>query len=213
VECVLHIRSGRKDRRSHAYPARTMISDQHWAKIKHVLHRVEVDADTVMVDELSLRDELDRLAAHYVNRKPLPPTTKQLQGIVSDAIGQIDALRETFGPQQIETMYAGDKEAAELRGLLDKLKANLQSADFAEAREAPEIVQRGQCMEMEWPKGGNARKLQNEYWTALALLWRRVVPQTTNKEVVTFVAIITGAKPETIRSYLYRRSSAIARCN
>lgn len=185
-----------------------MSSDQHdqqWARVKALLlARIHVDADTVTVDKRSLRDELDRLNAKYAELAKLPPTMKQLQGIVGDAIEQIDALRQTFGPHEIATMYAGDKAAAELRDLLDKIGANLQSADFDEAREAPEIVQRGQCMEMEWPKGGNARKLQNEYWTKLALLWQRMAPQTTNKDVVTFVAIITGAKPETIRSYLYR---------
>jgi hypothetical protein len=184
------------------------MSSDRWAQVKALLlARVHVDADTVTVGKRSLRDELDRLAVLYtaVNRKP--PTIKQLQGIVGAAIGQIDALRETFGPRCIETMYAGDKEAAELRDLLDKLEANLRSADFAGAREAPEIVQRGQCMEMEWPKGGSAHKLENEYWIALAKLWQRLVPQTTKKDVVTFVEIVTGAKPSTIRSYLYRSSA------
>jgi hypothetical protein len=184
-----------------------MSSNQQWARVKALLlARVHLDADTVTVGKLSLRDELDRLSAKYAaNRKV--PTTRQLRKLFGAAIGQIDALRETFGPRCIETMYAGDKEAAELRDLLDKLEANLRSADFAGAREAPEIVQRGQCMEMERPKGGNARKLENEYWAKLAMLWERMVPQTTKKDVVTFVEIVTGAKPSTIRSYLYRSSA------
>jgi hypothetical protein len=182
-----------------------MISDQQWAQVKAVLARVGVDADAAMIGKLSLRDELDRLALRYAELANLKvPTTRQLQGIVGDAIGQIDALRQTFGPEQIETMYAGDKEAAELRGLLDRLEANLRSARLDEARDAPEIVQRGQRMEMEQPTMGNARKIENEYWTELAQLWQRVVPTARPKAIVTFVEIVTGAKPATIRSYLYR---------
>jgi hypothetical protein len=187
-----------------------MTSDQQWEKIKHVLKRVGVDADTVTAGKRPLRDELDRLDAKYAelaNRKP-PLTVKQLRDTVGDYIAQIDALRESSAPDRIETMYVGDGEAAELRGLLDRIKGNLvrqlKANQFDGARDAPEIVQRGQCMEMQRPKGGNARKLQNEYWIALVKLWRQLVPQTTSKDVVTFVEIITGAKPETIRSYLYR---------
>jgi protein subunit release factor A len=184
-----------------------------------LLARVHVDADTVMVDKLSLRDELDRLNAKYAElakRKP-PPTMKQLQDTVSATIAQIDAmsaftLKDPGDPDSfssIETFYAGDKEVAKLRKLLDRIKANLQSASFDEARDAPEIVQREQDREMQQPKCGNAHKLTNEYWTKLAKLWQRMVPQTTNKDVVTFVEIVTGAKPETIRSYLSRSSRCI----
>lgn len=195
-----------------------MISDPQWKEIKSALHRVGVNADTVPVGKLSLRDKLDRLNVQYAaNRKP-PPTMKQLRDYVNDTIEKIDALRSAFFVQEadqetgqkkdiatIVTGYAGDEEAAELRGMLDKVKANLRSVkSFDEARDAPEIVQRGQWFEMQQAKCGNAHKLTNEYWIALAKLWRRLVPQTTGKEVVTFVEIVTGAKPETIRSYLHR---------
>ena len=197
-------------------------SDKQWAEIERVRHHAGVDADTVMIGKCSLRDELDRLAAEYAelaNRKPLP-TMKQLRDDVGDIIEKIDALRRAFFIQvqevdqetgqkkeiaTIATMYAGDQEAAELRGLLDKIGANLRSEKrFEEARDAPEIVQHEQGLRTE-KRGSNASKDADDWYRRrLARIWQQVAPQAKRTRLVDFLVVVTGDSEAAIKTFVYR---------
>ncbi len=190
----------------------TTLTGTRWSEIKREVQRVGVDADTVMVDETPLQEELDRLAAQYVEHAKVKiPTTRQLKQVITDSIDEIVSLRDTFGPQTLSTYYAGDALAAKAREVLNQLEAELRSSVVTEGREYPEIGQQEQDLVLEAAPGSNAANpARQQYWDRLARIWHTAIaPQAQRQcrrdDLINFMIACTGANAKAISNYLDRR--------
>jgi hypothetical protein len=186
-------------------------SAKQWDEIKREVGRVGVDADTVMVGETPLHDELDRLAAQYIEHSQRKiPTTKQLQQVIDDAIDEIASLRSTFGPRTVATYYVGDVLAAKAQKVLKQLEAELQSTVVTEGRDHPDIAQQGHGLVLKAPPGSNAANpARQAYWTKLMAIWEKAIAPRAHrpyrrKDLINFMMACTGASASAIGNYLDR---------
>lgn len=180
-----------------------------WDDIKRVLSRVGLDADGVQIKERSLRVELDRLAAQYVEKAQSKIlTTRQLQIVRDEALDDIAKFRRVIEPRGIPTFFAGDDLAAELRAALDNFENQLRIADVgSEGRDAPEVVWDATGPRLQAGRGNASKEAQNQYWRRLAQLWRRIAPNTSRPRLIDFLCACTGAKPSAVRAFLDRRET------
>jgi hypothetical protein len=110
----------------------TAYSDEQWNNIKAYLARFGVDADAG-----TLRAELERLAARYVEHSRLgSPTQRQLEKSRMDICDKVGAARRMFEPRQTvrfflspnKTYKSGDKIADEAHRVLSVIEKQLQGA-------------------------------------------------------------------------------------